>query len=141
LTKLNYKFYLTFQIHLIDLTSSPQYYLEAKNTDLVTVDVANVRAGSNLDRTLIFLRDKNVDRSTDLGETELKSPSADIHIVDPDHISIEIDPYKSWIVLVGNQWVQHFLNNNLCKFLNMFLKCKTTNRLKISCSVYRVTFI
>jgi hypothetical protein len=85
------------------LTSSPQYYLEAKNTDLVTVDVANVRAGSNLDRTLIFLRDKNVDRSTDQGETELKSPSADIHIVDPDHISIEIDPYKSWIVLVGNQ--------------------------------------
>jgi hypothetical protein len=103
LTKLKYKFYLTFQIHLIDLTSSPQYYLEAKNTDLVTVDVANVRAGSNLDWTLIFLRDKNVDRSTDLGETELKSPSADIHIVDPDHISIEIDPYKSWIVLVGNQ--------------------------------------
>jgi hypothetical protein len=103
LTKQKNKFFLTFQIHLIDLTSSPQYYLEAKNTDLVTVDVANVRAGSNLDRTLIFLRDKNVDRSTDLGETELKSPSADIHIVDPDHISIEIDPYKSWIVLVGNQ--------------------------------------
>lgn len=103
MTKPKNKFYLTFQIHLIDLTSSPQYYLEAKNTDLVTVDVANVRAGSNLDWTLIFLRDKNVDRSTDLGETELKSPSADIHIVDPDHISIEIDPYKSWIVLVGNQ--------------------------------------
>lgn len=37
------------------------------------------------------------------GEVEQKSPSADLHIVEPDHISIEIDPFRSWVVVVGKQ--------------------------------------
>jgi hypothetical protein len=90
---------------MIDLTSSSQYFLQVADPSLVSVDVPNaiVHAGSNLGSTSVFLRDKNVELRADLGEVELKSPSADFHVVEPDHISIDIDPYKSWIVLVGNQ--------------------------------------
>jgi len=99
-----FKFVNFFQFHHIDLTSSGQYFLEVENPDVATVDVDNavVTAGDRYHYTSIFLRDKNVVLRSDVGEVELKSPRADLHIVEPDHISIDIDPYKSWIVLIGN---------------------------------------
>ena len=92
------------QIHNIDIATSAQYYLELEDETLAKIDASNalVTAGSNLGTSSIFLRDNNVELRSDLGELEYKSPRADLHVVQPDHIGIDIDPFKSWIVLVGN---------------------------------------
>ena len=83
--------------------ASSQYFLQVEDADVASVDVGSsvVTAKDKLESTTIFLRDKNVDVKSDSGE--VKSPSADFFVVEPDHVSIDIDPYKSWIVLVGNK--------------------------------------
>ena len=78
---------ISFQIHRIDLSTSPQYYLEvasdiAKNhPNLKETIVALSKTGE----CEIYLRDNNVGK-----EDSVKSPSADLHVVAPSYITIEI---------------------------------------------------
>ena len=79
--------FITFQIHRIDLSTSPQYYLEvasdiAKNHPTLKETIV---ASSKTGECEIYLRDNNVGK-----EDAVKSPSADLNVVAPSYITIEI---------------------------------------------------
>lgn len=113
------------RIHKIELSKSQQYYLDVANTDLAAVDSnekQTVFAYYQVGVTDVSLRDHNVGR-----DEGVKSPSADLHIVQPAYITIDIDPYSNWNVLVGNPYNLHISifdaeNHRLFPSSNMIAK-------------------
>ena len=51
---------------------------------------------------MVYLRDNNVGP-----EDAVKSPNADLHIVAPSYITIDIDPHSNWNVIVGQHYNLH----------------------------------
>lgn len=93
------------QIHKIDLASSQQYYLEVHTTSLARPHPHQkqaIVAGSTVGETEVRLRDNNVG-----GDDAVKSPSADLHVVQPAYIVIDIDPHSNWNVVVGQDYNIH----------------------------------
>lgn len=89
------------QIQRIDLQDSQQYFLEVSD-DLAYNHPSEknmVVAGTTLGETTVILRDNNVGR-----DDAVKSPSADLHIVTPSYIMIDIDPHNNWNVIVGEHY-------------------------------------
>ncbi|KAJ8985935.1 hypothetical protein NQ317_010692 [Molorchus minor] len=76
-----------------------QYYLEAEDEDIVSTNKksGNVIALKN-GNTKIVLRDKNVGKD----DIALKLPSANLHVVKPEYMVINVLPYKNWAILVGD---------------------------------------
>lgn len=76
-----------------------QYYLEAENTEIAvsTKKTGNVTALKE-GNTRIVLRDRNVGKD----DPVLKLPAANLHVVQPDYMVLNILPHKNWAVLVGD---------------------------------------
>ena len=89
------------KIHEISLSSSRQYYLQITDANKAAKISDQSIKGNALGATAVTLQDKNVDATVDEG---VRRPSSELHIVIPDHITINIDPHKSWIVIVGNKY-------------------------------------
>ena len=62
----------------------------------------SIVAGIHLGEAVVSLRDNNVGR-----EDAVKSPSADLHIVAPSYITIDIDPHSNWNVIIGQTYNLH----------------------------------
>ncbi len=58
-----------------------------------------VIAGNQVGQAEVILRDNNVGK-----EDAVKSPSADLFIVQPAYIMIQIDPHNNWNVIVGGSY-------------------------------------
>ena len=93
---------LIFQIQRIDLTESLQYFLEVesdmakKHPNLQNTIVAGNESGE----TSVILRDTNVGK-----DDQVKAPSAELHIVVPSYIVIEIaEPNANWNVILGQTY-------------------------------------
>ena len=81
---------------MIDLADSQQYFLEVGDDFARThpKDKNIIIAGSLPGETTVYLKDLNVGR-----DESVKSPSAELHIVNPAYIMIDIDPHNNWNVL------------------------------------------
>ena len=90
------------KIHDISLASSRQYYLGLENENIAYKYSDTSIYGKEIGTTNVVLQDKNVDES--VIDEGVRQPSGELHVVIPDHITISIDPHKSWIVIVGNQY-------------------------------------
>ena len=91
-------------MHRIVLEESSQYYLEMNN-DLARNHPSlknSIIAGIHLGEAMVYLRDNNVGP-----EDAVKSPNADLHIVAPSYITIDIDPHSNWNVIVGQNYNLH----------------------------------
>ena len=78
------------RIQAIDLADSQQYYLEVGDLASNHPRLKNVIVAGNVEgEVTVHLRDNNVGR-----EDAVKSPSADLHIVPPAYIMIDIDPHR-----------------------------------------------
>ncbi|XP_057657575.1 nuclear pore membrane glycoprotein 210 [Diorhabda carinulata] len=76
-----------------------QYYLEAENQQIAfstkkTGDIIGLKEGV----TRIVLRDRNVNKDDPL----LKLPAANLHVVEPDYLVLNILPHKNWAILVAD---------------------------------------
>lgn len=76
-----------------------QYYLDAENTEIAssTKKTGNVTALKE-GNSRIVLRDRNVGKDDPI----LKLPAANMHVVQPDYIVLNVLPHKNWAVLVGD---------------------------------------
>lgn len=77
-----------------------QYYLEAENPDIASSfkksgDVTALAEG----HTRIVLRDRNVGDNDKI----LKLPAANLHVVQPAYIVINVLPHKNWAILLADQ--------------------------------------
>ena len=90
------------KIHDISLASSHQYYLGIEDENIANKYSDTSIYGKELGITNVILQDKNVDES--VIDEGVRKPSGELHVVIPDHIKISIDPHKSWVVIVGNQY-------------------------------------
>ena len=83
------------------MADSQQYFLEPSTED--AQNHPNLKhtivAGNEIGETTVILRDNNVGK-----DDAVKSPSADLHIVTPAYILIEIDPLNNWHVIKGQQY-------------------------------------
>ena len=88
-------------MHWIDLSISQQYYLEVppEFASNHPNQLQTIVAGNNIGECEIFLRDNNVGK-----DDAVKSPSADLHVVNPSYITIDIEPYSNWNVIVGQDY-------------------------------------
>ncbi|XP_018577251.1 nuclear pore membrane glycoprotein 210 [Anoplophora glabripennis] len=82
----------------IELPDS-QYYLEAENSDIASSfkKSGNVTALAE-GHTRIVLRDRNVGDN----DTILKLPAANLHVVQPEYVVLNVLPYKNWAILLGD---------------------------------------
>ena len=67
------------------------------------VSDVSIQGGSMPGSTEILLGDKSVDANDLQADETVRRPSSELHVVVPDHITLNIDPYKNWIVMVGNK--------------------------------------
>ena len=92
------------RFHRIDLSNSQQYYVKV-GSELASNhpdQLETIVAGQVIGETEVFLRDNNVGK-----DDVVKSPSADLHIVPPAYINIDIDPYNNWNVIIGKGYDLH----------------------------------
>ncbi|KAJ8925773.1 hypothetical protein NQ315_009621 [Exocentrus adspersus] len=76
-----------------------QYYLEAEDQEIAS----SVKKSGNVTalavgQTRVVLRDRNVGNN----DTILKMPSANLHVVQPEYIVLNVLPHKNWAVLLGD---------------------------------------
>ena len=90
------------KIQEIALSSSRQYYLQITDPKKAATISSQSIKGNALGATTVTLQDKNVDAT--VMDEGVRRPSSELHVVVPDHITINIDPHKSWIVIVGNKY-------------------------------------
>ena len=88
------------QVHEISLASSRQYDIETLNSDIASVKTNELIRGNALGSTSVVLQDKNVD--TTVFDDEVRRPSGELYVVIPDHITINIDPHQSPMIIIGN---------------------------------------
>ncbi|XP_019850496.1 PREDICTED: nuclear pore membrane glycoprotein 210-like [Amphimedon queenslandica] len=87
----------------VEVVSMPseQYSLELLNSTVASLDRAASRVtGMVIGSTEIVLHDKNM-----LNIPHAAKPSADIHVVFPHHIDLDVLPGHQWVLQVGKQYV------------------------------------
>ena len=90
------------KVHEISLKDSRQYYLEIKDGEKATKLSDTRIQGNAVGTTEVILQDKNVDAT--LVEEGVPRPSGELHVVVPDRITLDIDPHRNWMVIVGNHY-------------------------------------
>lgn len=85
--------------HIIKLPTH-QYHLAIGNPDLASgsPDEALV-TGIALGSTEVILRDSNL-----ASDIDTRLPRADLYIVQPNYITINVNPHKNWNVVVGKRY-------------------------------------
>lgn len=73
-----------------------QYYLEAESIDVAssTKKTGNITA-LKVGNTRVVLRDRNVGKD----DPVLKLPAANLHVVKPDYLVLNVMPHKNWVIL------------------------------------------
>ncbi|CAG9865544.1 unnamed protein product [Phyllotreta striolata] len=76
-----------------------QYYLETENKDVaMTYKESGMVEGVSDGSTRVVLRDKHVDSNDPL----MKLPAANIYVMPPEYLVLNIMPHKNWAVLVAD---------------------------------------
>ncbi|CAH1996561.1 unnamed protein product [Acanthoscelides obtectus] len=76
-----------------------QYYLEAEDTSVAfSLKKSGNITGLKPGNTRIVLRDKNVGKDDPL----MKLPAANLHVVQPSYIVVNVLPHKNWAILLGD---------------------------------------
>ncbi|XP_068145657.1 nuclear pore membrane glycoprotein 210 [Drosophila tropicalis] len=86
---------------LHEIKDSKQYYLEVEDSSVAYLNGATV-FGSQLGRTQVFLRDRNVP-DQDKDKDSLQGPSALITVAAPLKLGINLMPHNNWITVVGER--------------------------------------
>lgn len=78
---------------------SPQYYFEVEDEKVaVMYKTSSSVRGTNLGRTKVILRDRNVDAS-ESGAVHL--PTATLTVSAPAYLTLSLLPHRNWAVLVN----------------------------------------
>ncbi|VEN56349.1 unnamed protein product [Callosobruchus maculatus] len=76
-----------------------QYYLEAEDPSVAfSIKKSGNITGLKQGNTRIVLRDKNVGKDDPL----MKLPAANLHVVQPNYVVINVLPHKNWAILLGD---------------------------------------
>lgn len=88
------------KIHQISIDSSRQYYVQVGDDTIARMTGEAVAEAKALGTTDVMLMDKNVKEKDD---GTVRPPTAQVHVVVPAYITINIEPHRNWNVIVGNR--------------------------------------
>ena len=98
-----------FQVQDISLAASTQYELVVDDSLVASPLTASRVTATSLGTTTVKLTDMHIssDAGGGDGHQDFRFPSADLTVVEPAYITLNIDPHDNWNVIVGNKYKIH----------------------------------
>ena len=112
---------ILFQVQDISLAASTQYELVVEDSLVASPQTASRVTATSLGSTTVKLTDMHIssDAAGGDGHQDFRFPSADLTVVEPAYITLNIDPHDNWNVIVGNDYQIHVQVRKSTVFCNL----------------------